>query len=132
MKNLPLTSLLIFSCATAWAADFEKGLAAAFTGDFATALAEWKPLAEQGNAKSQYNLGLMLASGQGVIQDNVSAYMWWNIAGANGHENAKNRKEILAKGMSPEEVSSAGYLTSIKKDAFALQAICIDNNYKNY
>ena len=50
MKNLTLAALLILSCVTAWAADFDKGSAAYETGDFATALAEWKPLAEQGSA----------------------------------------------------------------------------------
>ena len=59
MKKLTLATLLIFSCATAWAADFDKGLAAAEAGDYATALAEWKPLAEQGYAAAQFNLGLL-------------------------------------------------------------------------
>ena len=41
----------------ATAQDFEKGLAAVKRGDYATALSEWRPLAEQGNADAQYNLG---------------------------------------------------------------------------
>ena len=53
MKNLTLATLLIFSCSTAWAADSDKGLAAARAGDYATALADWKPLAEQGYAAAQ-------------------------------------------------------------------------------
>ena len=32
----------------AFGADFDKGLAAAQAGDYATALREWKPLADQG------------------------------------------------------------------------------------
>ena len=47
-------------------ADFEKGLDTAKRGDYATALREWKPLAEQGDADAQYNLGLMYANGHGV------------------------------------------------------------------
>jgi len=38
-------------------------------GDYATALREWEPLAEQGNAYAQSNLSLMYAKGQGVPQD---------------------------------------------------------------
>ena len=53
MKKLTLATLLIFSCSTAWAADSDKGLAAARAGDYATALADWKPLAEQGYAAAQ-------------------------------------------------------------------------------
>ena len=35
---------------------------------------EWKPLAEQGIAEAQYNLGLMYAKGQGVEQDFMEAF----------------------------------------------------------
>ena len=56
MKKLTLATLLIFSCVTAWAADYYKGVAAYDAGDYATALAEWKPLAEQGDADAQYIL----------------------------------------------------------------------------
>ena len=59
MKNLSLTMLLILSCTTAWAADVDKGLAAYRAGDFAAALAEWKPLAKQGDADAQGLLGIM-------------------------------------------------------------------------
>ena len=107
MKKLTLALLLIFSCATTWAADFARGLAAYKTGDLATALAEWKPLAEQGYADAQSNLALMHATGQGVIQDNVYAHMWWNIAAASGSENAKGNKDILVKQMTPQDISKA-------------------------
>ena len=80
MKKLTLALLLIFSCATAWAADFDKGLAAAEAGDLATALAEWKPLAEQGFAKAQYGLALMYDNGQGVIEDDKEAVKWYRLA----------------------------------------------------
>ena len=73
MKKLTLALLLIFSCVTAWAADIDKGLAAYEAGDFATALAEWKPLAEQGDAAAKYNLGVMHAIGKGVIEDHKEA-----------------------------------------------------------
>ena len=39
------------------AGQFEDGGAAADTGDYATALQFWRPLADQGNASAQYNLG---------------------------------------------------------------------------
>ena len=157
MKKLTLALLLIFSCATAWAADFDKGLVAARAGDFVTALAEWKPLAEQGDAvaqfylgvmyangegvleddkeavkwfklaaeqgyaKAQYNLGLMYDNGEGVIQDNVYAHMWCNIAASNGSENAKKGKDILAKQMTPQDISKAQDLARE----------CVKKNYKD-
>ncbi len=41
------------------AQNIQKGLEAYNRGDFATALREWQPLAEQGHAAAQYNLGRM-------------------------------------------------------------------------
>ena len=42
---------------TTTAGDYQKGLDAYNKGDYATALREWKPLAEQGHARAQTNLG---------------------------------------------------------------------------
>ena len=49
-------AVLLGSVGVSESADFQKGMDAAQTGDFATALREWKPLAEQGNARAQFNL----------------------------------------------------------------------------
>tara|TARA_Y100000588_G_scaffold385306_1_gene478336 strand:+ start:7197 stop:7433 length:237 start_codon:yes stop_codon:yes gene_type:complete len=58
-RTLCLTlAILLGSVGTSWSADFNKGLAAYKSGDYATALHEWKPLAEQGDATAQYNLGI--------------------------------------------------------------------------
>ena len=53
-----LAFLMTFSSSVV-AQDFQKGLAAAQAGDYATALQEWTPLAEAGDAAAQYNLGIM-------------------------------------------------------------------------
>ena len=75
--------LLLFST-EGWSADFQKGLAAAQRGDFVTALREWKPLAEQGNARAQVNLGLMYQKGDGVPQNYKTAVKWYRLAGEQG------------------------------------------------
>jgi TPR repeat protein len=48
------------------AGPLEDGIAAYRSGDYATALRILRPLAEQGNAAAQLNLGSMYAHGQGV------------------------------------------------------------------
>ena len=63
---LPVLLLTLLVGTPAFSADFQKGLTAAQSGDFATALREWTPLAEQGNAVAQYNLGWMYEHGKGV------------------------------------------------------------------
>jgi hypothetical protein len=99
MKKLTLATLLIFSCATAWAADFAKGVAAYKAGDFVTALAEWKPLAEQGRAAAQSNLGFMYGNGLGVVEDDKEAVKWYRLAAEQGDANAQyNLALIYANG----------------------------------
>ena len=58
-------ALLFGSGGIGYAQDFQKGLTAAQSGDFATALREWTPLAKQGSAGAQYNLGVMEDDGDG-------------------------------------------------------------------
>jgi hypothetical protein len=55
MKNLTATicltiAVLLGSAGMSWNADWDQGLTAYKSGDYATALREWTPLAEQGNA----------------------------------------------------------------------------------
>ena len=88
-------------------ADFQKGLAAFQKGDFATALIEWKTLAEQGNASAQYSLGVRYGNGDGVIHDNIYAHMWWNISASNGDKSASEYREIIAKEMTSADISAA-------------------------
>jgi TPR repeat protein len=100
-------SLLIASGGHSYAAASEKAWAAYNNGDFVTALREFSELAEQGDAKAQYNLGLMYAFGQGVIQDNVYAHMWWNIAALSGDSDAASYRDFLAKDMTSADISKA-------------------------
>jgi hypothetical protein len=66
-------------------ADFDEGLAAAQRGDYATALREWRPLAENGEATAQYNLGIMYENGWGVPQDPAQAVQWYREAVKSGN-----------------------------------------------
>ena len=50
-------------------ADFQAGQGAYLRRDYATAMKEWRPLAENRDAESQFNVGLMYAQGRGVPQD---------------------------------------------------------------
>ena len=65
-------------------ADFQKGRAAYYNRDFASALREWTPLAEQGHAEAQYYLGLMYGDGDGVPQDYKTEVKWYTLAAEQG------------------------------------------------
>jgi len=88
MKKLLILLLLVPSLS--WGADFEKGLTAANQGDYATAIKEWTPLAEQGNASAQYNLGVMHDKGWGVVQNYQIAVKWYTLAAEQGIASAQS------------------------------------------
>ncbi len=75
--------------APGWAG-LDEGVAAYKRGDYATALREWRPLAEQGHAKAQNNLGFMYRKGRGVPQDYAKAMKWYSKAAAQGDTIAQN------------------------------------------
>jgi len=87
--------------------DFEDGKAAYQRGDYATALKEFRPLAEQGDTKAQLLLGLMYFEGRVVAQDFVRANMWFNIGMANGDENARMGRDMVEKHMTATDISRA-------------------------
>jgi len=82
-------ALLLGSTGMSWSADFQKGLTAYDSGDYATALREWAPLAEQGNAAAQFNLGLLYENGYGVPQDYKIAMKWYTLAAEQGNAGAQ-------------------------------------------
>ena len=59
---------------------FDKGASAYKRGDFETALAVFRPLAEKGDAKAQSILGLMYSYGEGVPVDYREAARWYRRA----------------------------------------------------
>ncbi len=62
------------------AADRKAGLEAYQRKDYATALKEWRPLAERGDAAAQAGIGSMYRFGFGVAQDYVEATKWFRLA----------------------------------------------------
>jgi len=86
---LPVLLLTLLLGNPAFSADFQKGLDAYDRGDFATALREWEPLAEQGDASVQFNLGQMYRNGKGVPQDDKTAVKWYRLAAEQGDADAQ-------------------------------------------
>ncbi len=89
-----------------WAEDFQKGLDAYNSADYETALAVWQPLAESGDAGSQYGLGMMYGNGFGVMMDDALAIKWYELASGQGHGGALCNLAVMYQngwGMSPNE-----------------------------
>lgn len=80
-----IAAFSLFLCFTIPAhAGIEEGLTAYSAGDYASALGEIRPLAEQGTADAQTYLGEMYSLGHGVEQDNKEAVKWYRKAAEQG------------------------------------------------
>ena len=113
LQRIALGLLLIFIInGSSLSVDPKKAWKAYNSGDFATALQIFNKLAAQGDSSAQYNLGMMYAFGQGVVQNNIYAHMWWSIAATSGDLDAASYRDFLAKDMSPEEILKAQDLVS--------------------
>ncbi len=62
--RLVLAAVVVLVAAPAWA-DFKAGMDAYERGDYETALTEFRPLAQQGDADAQFYLGFMYSKGRG-------------------------------------------------------------------
>jgi TPR repeat protein len=101
---LTLTIFLFLLTNLAYA-NFQVGKDAYDRGDYETALREWRPLAKQGDADAQYNLGLMNYLGQGVLQNYVMAHVWFILAAAQGHKNAAEAIDQITRKMTLLELA---------------------------
>ena len=64
-------------------------------GDYPTSFEKLKPLAEQGDAKAQFNLGFLYRIGQGIQQDYHKAYHWYSLAAGQGYPEAQYKIGLM-------------------------------------
>src|SRR6516165_10540642 len=83
--TLAASLIFVAMAAIALAGPFEDILGAAEKGDYSTAHWLLRPLAEQGNAVAQYNLGFMYANGHGVSQAYAEAAKWYLLSAEQGY-----------------------------------------------
>ena len=77
------------------AAEMGKCSDAYESGNYKTALQEWKPLAEKGNTPAQFNLGQMYNRGQGVPQNDKTAVKWYTLAAEQGNATAQYNLGVM-------------------------------------
>src|SRR5215471_9505352 len=87
MVIVPL--MLHVSAPWCWAG-FQEATDAYDRGDYATAWRELLPLAQQGDAYAQVNLGVMYQQGQGLPQNYAEAVKWYQRAAEQGNAAAQS------------------------------------------
>ena len=93
--SLALTFLFLFSGSFVVFGDFIDD--AYKRKDYKIAYKLWLPLAEQGNAFAQFNLGLMYHEGQGVPQDYKEAIKYFRLSAEQGNADAQMVLDALIK-----------------------------------
>ena len=68
---------------------------------------ELEELAEWGDAKAQYDLGVMHENGEGFPQDYIEAHKWYSFSEANGSKSGRKFRKIIEKRMTPEQITKA-------------------------
>jgi hypothetical protein len=106
---------LIVFLALVWAsapahAGFEQALAAFEAGNYPVALKELRPLAEKGDARSQYAMGVMAENGFGMPKNLSQAGAWYLKAAKQGNTDAQYNLGAMYEhgiGMPPNPVQAA-------------------------
>ena len=97
MKNWTYSILLALALAIgagAQAQTFDESMAAYRQGNYATAIAGFRKLAERGNVSAQYNLGLIYEDGR-VPKDDKQAMFWYRKAAEQGDAIAQRNLGVM-------------------------------------
>jgi TPR repeat protein len=96
LRHAVATIILMLSFAAPVAAGPLKDAIAAYDrDDYATALRLFRPLADQGNAEAQFNLGSIYSRGEGVSQNLAEGIKWFRKAADQGHTEAISRLAFI-------------------------------------
>ena len=95
LKYVLATIVLVSFAAPVAAGSYDDAVSALSRGDYATAMRLFRPLAEQGDAKAQFTIGLMYVNGQGVQRNDAEALRWYRLAAERGDARAQFNLGIM-------------------------------------
>jgi len=107
-RRLPTISALVFLCIFA-ACEDRRADKAYLRGDYDKALSDIQFLAHGGEARAQYDLGLMYDKGQGVPQSDAEAKQWYELAAEQGEPRAQYNLGLMymnGQGVPPDLVKA--------------------------
>lgn len=83
--------------------------------------------ASKGHMKAQYNLGVMYAQGDGVVQNLIEAYIWFNLASAQRMDGAGQARDMVATSLTPDALMKAQERSSFYQQKIAQNIVRIQN-----
>ena len=115
LKKILSLSLLSFILIGSSNADYGDGINAYAEGDYQGAILEWLQVAEQGDARAQYNVAWMYAKGQGTAQDFQEAANWYEKSADQGYVDAQfNLGNMYLRGDGVEKDDALAFTWFIK------------------
>ena len=131
---LPVLLLTLLVGNPASSADVQKGFDAYNRGDYATALQEWTPLAEQGDVLAQALLGAMYENGYGVPQNYKTAVKWFRRAAEQGYASAQSNLGFMyenGQGVTQDYKTAIKWYTLAAEQGFAIAQSNLGLSYGN-
>jgi V8-like Glu-specific endopeptidase len=123
MIKLALALLILLGFAVpVTAAELDDAVAAAHSGDYATALRRLSPLAGKGDARAQFDVGFMHAFGWGVPRNPTEAITWYRKAADQGLAVAQHFLGIAyvnGEGVRPDDAEAARWFGRAATQGFA-------------
>ncbi len=83
--------------------------------------------ASKGHPKAQYNLGVMYAQGDGVVQNLIEAYIWFNLASAQRMDGASQARDMVASSLTPDALMKAQERSSFYQQKITQNVVRIQN-----
>ncbi len=110
----------------------EDAAAAHARGDYAKALRLIRPLANDGDAAAQFNLGVMYLTGHGVQQDDAAAALWFRKAAEQGYALAQTNLGVLyrdGRGVAEDATEAVMWLRKAADQGDAVSEFQLGNQY---
>jgi TPR repeat protein len=95
MRMTVLAALAAAALAACSGPSFNKGVDAYKAKDYAGAMAQWRPIADNGDAQAQNNVGSLYREGLGVKADAAEASRWFAKAAAQDYADAQANLGVL-------------------------------------
>src|SRR5260370_16437512 len=116
------------------AGTFEDAVDANARGDYVKALRLIRPLANDGDAAAQFNLGLMYITGHGVQQDDAAAALWFRKAAEQGYAVAQSNLGTLylyGRGVTPDDTEAVMWFRKAADQGDAVAEFLLADQYAN-
>lgn len=137
-RNFTITARwCILACSiagSACAGPFEDGKTAFDSGDYQTALRDWRPLAAKGVAGAQFGLGIMYANGNGVAPDYRTAASWFRKAAEQNYAAAQfelGRLYVNGHGVAKDYTAALNWFRTAANQGYADGQFALGVMYEN-